>query len=86
GAALIRSRESLMEVLETIAELNETDAMTSGLRSALVSAALIAQGAVAREESRGAHYRTDFPQTDTEAFHTEICATPHEEEALEAMS
>ncbi|MBI1366080.1 MAG: L-aspartate oxidase [Alphaproteobacteria bacterium] len=85
GCALIRSRESLERVIETIIELNEIEEMTSGLKSALASAELIAQGAIAREESRGAHYRSDFPQTDDEAFHTEIC-TAVSEEAMEALS
>ncbi len=73
GAALIRSEESLLRVIEVINELNETPLMTSGLKSALSSAELIAQGALMREESRGGHYRRDFPETDAEAMHTEIC-------------
>ncbi len=74
GCAIIRSEESLMTALETLGELNEHPDMTSGLKSALVTAELIAQGALAREESRGSHYRSDFPDTDEEPFHTEICA------------
>ena len=74
GCALIRTEESLIDVVELLAELNETPDMTSGLKSALVSAELIAQGALAREESRGAHFRSDFPEADEEAFHTEIAA------------
>ncbi|MHA7871906.1 MAG: hypothetical protein ACX939_06110, partial [Hyphococcus sp.] len=61
--------------LNVIHELNHSAEMTSGLKSALVTAELIAQGALMREESRGGHYRSDFPETDEEAFHTEICAT-----------
>lgn len=75
GCALIRSEASLARVLETIHELNDHPNMTSGLKSALVSAELITQGAIMREESRGGHYRDDFPDTQEEAFHTEICAT-----------
>ena len=33
------------------------------LRNAIVTARLVAESALAREESRGAHTRTDFPQT-----------------------
>ncbi|MEZ5915383.1 MAG: L-aspartate oxidase [Parvularculaceae bacterium] len=73
GAALNRSEKSLMETLEVINELNRTPLMTSGLKSALASAELIVQGAIMREESRGGHYRTDFPETDDEPMHTEIC-------------
>ena len=74
GCALIRSEETLYEAIDVIHELNDADDMTSGLKSALVTAELIAQGALAREESRGAHFRSDFPDTDAEAFHTEICS------------
>ncbi len=75
GCALMRSAQSLYKTIDVINELGAHPSMTSGLKSALVSAELIVQGALSREESRGAHYRSDFPQTDDEAFHTEICAT-----------
>ena len=80
GCALLRAEESLHETLGVIAELNEHPAMTSGLKSALVSAELIAQGALMREESRGGHFRSDFSGTEKDAFHTEICATETYEE------
>ncbi len=73
GAALIRTEASLLGVIGIINELNEAPLMTSGLKSALSSAELIAQGALMREESRGGHHRSDFPDTDEEAMHTEIC-------------
>ena len=73
GAALIRSEKSLTDVIEVIQGLHGDPLMTSGLKSALASAELIAQGALMREESRGGHYRGDFPDTDDEPMHTEIC-------------
>lgn len=84
GCALIRSEESLFRTLEVIDRLNAGEEMTSGLKSTLVAAELIVQGALSREESRGSHYRKDFPQTDEEAFHTEICTavSPEDMEAL----
>lgn len=83
GCALIRSEESLHMTLNVIHDLNNDPAMTSGLKSALVTAELIAQGALMREESRGGHFRSDFPDADEEAFHTEICATGVYEEEEE---
>lgn len=74
GCALLRSAESLNATLDVIHALGAGPYMTSGLKSTLVTAELIAQGALMREESRGAHTRTDFPQTDDDPFHTEICA------------
>ncbi len=73
GAALIRSEKGLSAVLDVINELNVHPMVTSGLKSALGSAELIIQGAMMREESRGGHTRTDFPQTEDDPMHTEIC-------------
>ncbi len=85
GCALIRSADTLASVLNAIHELNAAEEMTSGLKSALVTAELIAQGAIMREESRGGHYRSDFPETDEDPFHTEICATAAYEEDEEEI-
>lgn len=74
GCALIRDENGLLGVLREIAILNEYQDMTSGLKSALATAEIITQGALAREESRGGHFRSDFPETQKEAFHTEISA------------
>jgi L-aspartate oxidase len=73
GAALLRSEESLGDVIDVINDLNQDPLMTSGLKSALASAELIVQGAMMREESRGGHHRTDFPEAEDEPMHTEIC-------------
>ena len=75
GCALLRSADSLTETLDVIHELNSVEEMTSGLKSALVTSELIAQGALMREESRGAHYRIDYTNSDDDPFHTEICTT-----------
>jgi L-aspartate oxidase len=84
GCALIRSEESLFRTLDVIDGLNSGEEMTSGLKSSLVAAELIVQGALSREESRGSHYRKDFPHPDEEAFHTEICTAVLPED-LEAV-
>ncbi|MEO1136086.1 MAG: L-aspartate oxidase [Pseudomonadota bacterium] len=75
GCALIRDAAGLQSLISAIHEINETAEMTSGLKSAVITAELIAQGALMREESRGGHFRSDFPDTEAEAFHTEIAAT-----------
>ncbi len=74
GCALLRSAQSLCAVKETITNLHKRSDMTSGLKSALVTASLIVDGAIAREESRGAHHRTDFPDKADKARHSELKA------------
>jgi L-aspartate oxidase len=47
-------------------------AQPSRVSSPFLTARLIAECALAREESRGGHYRTDFPQTDAKPVRTFI--------------
>lgn len=69
GCALLRSHDSLTSTRESIQNLRRYDAMTSGFLSALTAADLIVQAALARTESRGGHFRTDYPDTDAAAQH-----------------
>ena len=43
-----------------------------GEADALIAARFIAEGAIARQESRGGHFRTDFPQAHAIARHTRL--------------
>ena len=63
-----RAGNGLQALLETI------DAMTleHGPADELVAARFIAAGALLREESRGAHARTDFPGLTAPVTHTEL--------------
>jgi L-aspartate oxidase len=60
---VVRDRVGLVEALSTIEALS---AHTHGpqVRNALTAAKLVAAAALARAESRGGHYRADFPATD----------------------
>ena len=69
-------RERLLSLIARI----ETRAPGAPVLSA---ASLIAQGALAREESRGGHYRADFPDADVEARHTRM-QVAHPVRVLEA--
>ena len=68
NVGLVRNESSLLEALMRIEELaGEFGDASSELRNLLVVGRLIADAALARRESRGSHYRIDYPQTD-EAF------------------
>ncbi len=56
-AGVMRDRDGLVRLLELIGGLQAEH----GAAPALVAARLIAASALDRHESRGAHYRSDFP-------------------------
>jgi L-aspartate oxidase len=60
---VVRDRAGLSEALVTIEELS-SHRHGPQARNALIAARLVAAGALAREESRGGHYRSDFPELD----------------------
>jgi L-aspartate oxidase len=60
---VIRERTGLGEALATIAGL-EKRTRTQRFRNMLATAKLVAAAALARTESRGGHYRSDFPNSD----------------------
>ncbi len=65
NVGLVRTESGLREALQRIGDLERAfPAAGNDLRNLLVVARLIAEAALARRESRGSHYRTDFPQTD----------------------
>jgi L-aspartate oxidase len=65
NVGLERNESGLREALARIGALDEVFPNAGGeLRNLLVVARLIAEAALARHESRGSHYRTDYPDTD----------------------
>jgi len=62
GAGLIRSAESLRDAAKILSDLEGSG--DEGLRLASVAGRLICTGASQREESRGTHFRSDFPSTE----------------------
>lgn len=70
---IVRNGEGLQRAiiqLEEIAPRLDEISWRRGLeaRNVLEAGMLVAQSALAREESRGAHYRTDFPNRDDEHY------------------
>ena len=60
---VVRDRSGLEHALTTIAGL-EKRTQAPRIRNMLTAAQLIAAAALARTESRGGHYRSDFPDAD----------------------
>lgn len=63
GVGVVRTAEGLKAALRVIAEI-EAGACSESLRNMTATATLIAAAALARQESRGGHFRADFPKTD----------------------
>ena len=64
---IIRSGESLTRARETLAAwdrdvVQPSDRPSHELANLLLAGRLVTEAALMREESRGAHYRTDFPE------------------------
>ena len=57
---MIRDRDGLTEAVRSLAAL-EADATSTTLANMATTALLVATAALARTESRGAHYRADYP-------------------------
>ncbi|NBB51811.1 L-aspartate oxidase [Rhizobium sp. CRIBSB] len=67
-AGVERDAEGLLSLIALINDMQSEDPDAACLHAAR----LIAEGALARRESRGGHYRSDFPHTDSEAVHTRV--------------
>jgi len=65
---VIRSRDGMLEGLKTILELERAN-RDPAFRNVLATAKLVAVSALRREESRGGHFRTDFPEKRSEWQH-----------------
>ncbi len=67
-AGVLRDEAGLTRLLALIERLEASH----GEALPLVTARLIAEAALERRESRGGHYRSDWPQTDAIAAHTRV--------------
>lgn len=68
GVGVVRTAQGLRQALATIAEI-EAAATSETLRNMTATATLIAAAALVRRESRGGHFRADYPQADPAQAH-----------------
>ena len=64
----LRERYGRVSIGDAAAWTNQTLSYARAVGDMLILAELIAKGSLMREESRGSHYRTDFPERDDERF------------------
>lgn len=69
NAGVERSQETVAMTLLGLQDI-EAEAASPSLKNMLVSALLVAGGAYARRESRGAHCRLDYPDADAHSRHS----------------
>ncbi len=67
---LERCAEGLNEALRVIAQIERAGAHEPALLNMTATAKLVVAGALARRESRGSHFRTDYPQTNANGERT----------------
>jgi L-aspartate oxidase len=71
---IVRDRKGLLEASNTLAGWHKalpppTDRPTYELNNLILTGRLVAEAALIREESRGAHFRTDFPKSSPDWQH-----------------
>ena len=79
AVGLLRSREPLERAIVEFAALRQAPApLSRAVENAATVALLIAVAALGREESRGGHWRTDFPAMAPESRHSTLDLTTAE--------
>jgi L-aspartate oxidase len=68
GVGVVRDADGIRRTLRIIAGI-EAETTSEALRNMTATATLIAAAALMRRESRGGHFRADFPQTDPAQAH-----------------
>jgi L-aspartate oxidase len=81
-AGLERDAAGLMQLLDVIARVEKAGNGDAALLNVTATARLVAAAALARQESRGSHWRSDFPGTDAQGQRTVLTLAAAEALAL----
>jgi L-aspartate oxidase len=81
---VIRNRKGMLEGLKTILELDRAN-RDAAFRNVLATAKLVAVSALRREESRGGHFRDDFPEKRLEWQHRTFISLADADASLREM-
>ncbi|MFP3945124.1 MAG: L-aspartate oxidase [Alphaproteobacteria bacterium] len=84
-AGLIRSEETLAKAASVLTNLERKGADAPAC-NALTVAKLVTAAAFARRESRGGHFRSDFPQADPARAHRTFLTLTEAEKAISEMT
>ena len=75
NVGIVRNEEQLKEAIalfDQYFDLHSTARSSFEVQNMLDISRLIADGALIRQESRGAHYRSDYPALDDEKWHRHV--------------
>jgi L-aspartate oxidase len=83
---VLRNGAGIMQALDVITRIQQ-QAQSVSLRNVAIAAQLVATAALVRHESRGGHFRTDFPDTETSlAWRSRSTLDQSQQIAAEALS
>jgi succinate dehydrogenase / fumarate reductase, flavoprotein subunit len=74
------SKDNIIKEFKLYDETGQNVVLNWQVKSSLIACEAIIRSALMRQESRGAHYRSDFPKLDDERWNVNICCRKEGEE------